>query len=328
MPLGMLDIAFIAAGLVFLTFGGDSLVRGAAGAARQLGVSPMVIGLTLVGFGTSTPELVTSLQAAFAGSPGVAVCNVVGSNIANILLILGLAALVFPIACDRRAITWDGGVAAFAAIALTAAAWTAGFDRWVGAVFLALLIAYLAATWLRERGGGAPQEADLHAREAELASAPAGRLWVNLLLAIGGIAITIAGARLLVTGAIGAAGAFGVSETVIGLTIVAIGTSLPELVTSLIAALRRQSDLALGNILGSNIFNVFAILGVTALARPMAAPPDILRVDVWVMLGATALLLLFATTGRRLARWEGAALLALYLAYLAALTLRQGAPAS
>lgn len=312
----------IIAGLILLTGGGDLLVRGSVAAARRLGVSPMIIGLTLVGFGTSTPELVTSLQAAFAGSPGVAVGNVVGSNIANILLILGLSALIYPIVCDRKAVAWDGGVAAVAAVALSAAAWTLGYDRWIGLIFLGALAAYLTTTWLRERRGGAPEEAALHAREADVVAQSGMGVVLSLAMALIGIALTILGARFLVTGAISVATELGVPDTVIGLTIVAVGTSLPELVTSLIAAIKKEGDIALGNILGSNIFNVFAILGLTALIKPMAAPADIAGFDTFVMLGATGLLLFFAFTGRRLSRWEGAAMMILYGGYIAMLATR------
>lgn len=321
----MIEIAAILAGLILLTLGGDALVRGSVSVARRLGVSPMVIGLTLVGFGTSTPELVTSLQAAFSGAPGLAVGNVVGSNIANVLLILGISAMIFPMICDRRALRWDGAVAAIAALALAAAAWTVGYERWVGVIFLILLAAYLCATWLRERGGRAPEEADLRAREAETAGNSGGAIWLSLMIAAAGIAGTVVGAKLLVFGAIEIARTFAVPETVIGLTIVAIGTSLPELVTAVVAALRKQSDIALGNVLGSNIFNVFAILGITAVARPMQAPPDIAGGDMWVMLGATAIMLGFAVTGRRISRLEGAAMLTLYASYMALLALRAAA---
>ncbi|WP_022699031.1 calcium/sodium antiporter [Euryhalocaulis caribicus] len=323
-----MEIAAIIAGLVFLTVGGDALVRGSVATARRLGVSPMIIGLTLVGFGTSTPELVTSLQAAFAGSPGVAVGNVVGSNIANFLLILGVSALVFPVVCDRRALGWDGLIAAGAAIALTLAALTVGFDRWVGLAFVALLAGYLFATWLRERGGVAPEEADLHVREGGVVGEGAAPLWRSLLIAFAGIVITILGARFLVFGAIEVARGFSVPETVIGLTIVAVGTSLPELVTSLIAAFRKESDIALGNVLGSNIFNVLAILGVTAMIRPMEAPADIAGTDVWVMLAATALVLFFAFTNRKISRLEGGVMVLLYATYIGLLAIRAGAGAA
>lgn len=305
-------------GMALLLIGGESLVRGAVGLARRLGVSPLLIGLTLVGFGTSTPELVTSVLAALAGSPGIAVGNVVGSNIANILLILGVAAVVWPIACTPAAFRRDGTAVVAAAVLCVGVALTGSFERLTGLVFVALLVGYVVHTYRSERT--APDAAGaLYAHELELAEPGPRHAWMAALFALGGIALTIGGAHLLVGAAIALATAAGISETVIGLTIVAVGTSLPELATSVIAAVRRQSELAVGNILGSNIYNVLGILGVTALIRPLPVPAQILRLDLWVMLAATALLIAFAVTGWRITRREGGAFLALYLGYLVVL---------
>ena len=302
-------------GLVLLAVGGDVLVRGAVGAARRFGVSPLLIGLTLVGFGTSTPELVTSVQAALAGSPGIAIGNVIGSNIANILLILAVAALIAPFAVSPATFRRDGAVVVGAAALLVLVCLAGTVTLVWGLGFLAALVAYLVFSVRQDRRADAPTEATL------ADGPPAPPLWRSFAFAVGGIVATIFGARLLVSGAIELAQGLGVSETVIGLTIVAVGTSLPELVTSVTAALKRQSDIAFGNVLGSNVFNVLFILGATSLVRPIEVPAEVVRVDVWVMLAATLALAVAAITGWRITRAEGAVLLAGYAAYLGWLAL-------
>ena len=310
----------LAAGLVLLVAGGDALVRGAVATARRLGVSPLLIGLTLVGFGTSTPELVTSLQAAFLGSPGIAIGNVVGSNTANILLILGIAALITPLATQPGAMRRDGTVVLLAAIACCAVVLVGELVRPAGVVLVVLLIAYVVYTYRRERVVH-DASAEMHEHEASAAEPGPHRLWLAVLLTVAGLGLTILGAHFLVDASIELARAAGISETLLGLTIVAVGTSLPELVTSVVAAIRRQGDVAFGNIVGSNIYNVLGILGVTAVVKPIPVPPEIIRFDIWVMLAATVLLLVFSVTGWRISRGEGAVLLAGYAAYLAVLIL-------
>lgn len=313
----MTTLALIIVGLVGLMLGGELLVRGAVSAAKAFGISPMIIGLTLVGFGTSTPELVTSLQAALAGSSGIAVGNVVGSNIGNVLLILGIAALIAPIAVDPAALKRDGAVM-IAATALCMGAVVVGqVDRLAGALLVVGLAVYLTVTLLLERRASKSPSADVYAAESEAVPGPDYSLGWSLLLALGGLIITILGARFLVSGAVTAAQAIGLSEAVIGLTIVAIGTSMPELVTSVIAVRKGQGDVALGNVIGSNIFNILGILGVTALVQPMVVPAQIIEFDMWVLAASAVLLVVFARTGRRISRREGAVMLVLYLAYLA-----------
>jgi cation:H+ antiporter len=307
----------IAGGLILLLAGGESLVRGSVAVARSLKVSPLLIGLTLVGFGTSTPELVTSLEAALAGSPGIAIGNVVGSNIANILLILGIAALLRPFACHPGAFRRDGAVLIGSALLGTGVMLFGAMTRPAGLILVVLLVAYVVWTYLTERGHPESESAALHAGEAGLAEPVPARLGLSLALAAGGIAMTILGARLLVNGTITLAREAGISETLLGLTLVAVGTSLPELVTSVIAALRRQGEIAFGNIVGSNIYNILGILGVTALVHPIAVPPEVLRLDVWVMIAATFLLAAFTVTGWRISRLEGGVFLAGYVGYIA-----------
>lgn len=312
----MITFGLIAIGLIGLVLGGELLVRGAVSSARAFNISPMVIGLTLVGFGTSSPELVTSLQAALSGSPGIAMGNVIGSNIGNVLLILGLAALLAPISIDPHAFRRDGTVMVLATVLCTALVLVGEIGRPTGAVLVTALLAYLTYTLLQERRGAGRPEAAVYEAEAATVPVTQGPLALSLAQAVAGLVITILGARFLVSGAVSAAELIGISETVIGLTIVAIGTSMPELVTSMIAVRKGQGDVALGNILGSNIFNLLGILGVTALVQPMAIPPEILGLDIWVMGGSTLLLVLFARTGWRIARAEAAAMLACYGIYL------------
>ena len=301
-----MSLFLIAVGLVLLVLGGDVLVRGAVGLATRLGVSPLMIGLTVVGFGTSMPELVTSLQATFAGAPGIALGNVIGSNTANILLILGLAALIRAFPVDRSAFRRDGVAMALAALVALALTQFGGIGRLAGGALVGALAVYLVMAYRLERGPQAPETTE-----------PAqGTLSKSLFTALAGIALTIAGARLLVDGATDLARAWGVSEAVIGLTLVAIGTSLPELVTSVIAAVKGRSDIALGNVLGSNIYNILGILGITALARPIPVDPQIAGFDAWVMVAATLALLAMMRSGWRISRSEGALMLAAYAGYI------------
>lgn len=301
-----------------LLIGGDVFVRGAVSVAQRFNVSPLLIGLTLVGFGTSLPELFASLEAARIGSPGIAVGNVVGSNIANILLILGLSALITPLAVAPGALRRDGPVL-IATSALTIGICLFGrIDRWWGLIFLGLLLAYMIHAYLSERHHQ-DARAQLHLAEAAEVKPLATTPVLMLAVTLGGLIGIVFGAGLLVDSAVVLARAYGLSEAVIGLTIVALGTSLPELTTSLIAALRRHGDVALGNVVGSNIFNLFGILGATALFRPIPVPSEIAHFDNWIMLAATALFVVFATTRAQVERWEGGVLLAGYLVYVSIL---------
>ncbi len=303
-----MTLFLIAAGFFLLVVGGETLVRGAVGAARRLGVSPMLIGLTLVGFGTSTPELLTSLQAALADSPGIAVGNVVGSNICNILLILGMAAIVAPISVKRHEIRRDGGavlIVTAAGIALIFLGW---LGRGAGLAMLAGLVAYLVVAFRTT-----DSVADQGPTPPSMGS--------SILFFVGGLVLMVFGARLLVQGAISAASALGVSEAIIGLTVVAVGTSLPELVTSVVAARRGEPEVALGNVLGSNIFNLLGILGVTVLVSPIGNNTGIGLSDLLVLAGATVALVVVAVSGLRITRGEGAGLVAVYASYLGWLAL-------
>jgi cation:H+ antiporter len=307
---------FVAAGLVLLTVGAECLIRGATGLARRLGLSELLIGLTLVGFGTSTPELVSSIQAALAGSPDIALGNVVGSNIANILLILGLSALIAPVTAEPKAFRRDAPALAAATILMISVAMTGEFGRIAGGVFLTAMAAYVVFAFLTERRASAQAEAERHMAEAAALPETKSSVLVAIFLSLIGLALLAGGAKMLVLGAIDVAISLGVSETIIGLTVVAVGTSLPELVTSVIAATRGKSELALGNVVGSNLYNILAILGATALIKPVSVAPEIIRFDNWVMLAATAALIIFASTRNKVERWEGAVLSAAYIVYI------------
>ncbi|MBI1186651.1 MAG: calcium/sodium antiporter [Alphaproteobacteria bacterium] len=305
----------IIGGLALLALGGEGVIRGAVGVARRFGLSELLIGLTLVGFGTSAPELITSIDAALLGSPGIALGNVLGSNIGNILLILAIVVLIRPIAVNPAAIGRDGVLVIAASVGLAALALALGaLNRWTGAFLLGGLIAYVFIIWRLERSGGAA--ADVHAGESHTHDPAPQKLWVSALFALGGLGLLIFGADLLVHGAITAARLAGLSETVIGITIVAIGTSLPELVATLAAALKGRSDVAFGNIVGSNLYNILGILGATALIHPIAIPDDVGLIDWGVLIGSAVLLMIFAFTSKRLTRLEGAALLAVYGLYV------------
>jgi cation:H+ antiporter len=310
------DVLMIVGGLAILTVGAEALIRGATEIARRLGLSELVIGLTLVGFGTSTPELVSSVQAALQGSPGIAVGNVVGSNIANVLLILGVAALIAPVSIEPRAFRRDAAVVIVSTLLVIGIGMTVGFTRAAGFAFLAALASYVTLAYLMERRATGSPEAERH--EAAGAAMPGGpkSIIVDLVFAAAGLGLLILGARLLILGSIDVAGALGVSDTIIGLTIVAVGTSLPELVTSAMATARGKGELALGNIIGSNIYNLLGIVGVTAAIRPLVAPPEILAFDNWVMLASTLAMVWFARSARSVTRLEGGVLLLAYAVYL------------
>lgn len=300
------------AGLALLIAGAEGFVRGASAIALKLGVSRLLIGITLVGFGTSAPELVISINAALEGASGLVMGNIVGTSTANILLILGLGAVLCPIPVHRTVLKRDGGMLIVSALACLAIVLLGYLDRIAGLVFLVLLGVYIVRTYLADKKAMA-KTADF----SPPVTGPLGNIFIAGLLAIGGLAIILVGARLLVDSAIDLARLFGVSDTLIGLTIVAVGTSSPEIVITILSAIRRQMDLALGNIIGSNIFNVLGILGVTALVQPITMPPELIRGDIWVMLAATALMLTAAWTGKTIMRWEGWLFLGSYGAYMA-----------
>jgi cation:H+ antiporter len=302
------NLLLLAAGLVLLTLGADYLVRGAISFANRLGMPPLLIGLTVVGFGTSMPELLVSMQAALDGAPAIAVGNVVGSNIANILLILGLAATISPIPAMIPSLKRDMVMMLFAAVVMLGLGYLGLIGFLTGLAMFALLAAYLAWVTYTDRRR-------MSAEEAELVVKLAG--WKEALFIAGGLAGLFIGANLLIDAATSIALQFGISEAVIGLTIVAVGTSLPELATSVVAAFRRQAEIALGNVVGSNIFNILGILGLTAMVVPVPVEASMASFDIPFMLGVSlALVALILLTGR-IGRPAGVAMLAIYTGYVA-----------
>ncbi len=332
----MMTTLLILGGLVLLFFGGEALVRGSVGVARKFGMSELVIGLTLVGFGTSLPEMVTSLQALDEGAVGLSVGNVIGSNVANILLVIGAAAFVRAFTTNPRSLARDGMFMVAVTVLFALLLWLDNFTRLTGILLVALLVFYLVASIILDRRENSAA-GGMHVGEAEEFNAD-DALWLSAILTVVGIAGVILGARFLVDGGSTAARALGVSEAVIGISILAIGTSLPELVTSVMAARKGKADVALGNVLGSNVFNILGIMGVSAIVFPFSvmgeghvlssAPMEVIAMQAgaigslvtWTDIGALALsvflLGLFAYTGRKMARWEGAILLIAYLTYL------------
>lgn len=309
----VLNVLFIASGIVLLYFGGEALVKNAVVLARSWGISTMVVGLTVVAFGTSSPELAASLAAALSGSPSIAIGNVVGSNILNILFILGLTALIVPIRAQAQFIKREVPIMIGAALLLFAFLY---FDqqitRWEGLFSVVLLGLYI---WFLYRSS-AGESADVLEEFNQEYGQPAKTGWQTYAGLVLGLVLLGVGARLLTIGAVELARAFGAPELIIGLTIVALGTSLPEVAASITAALRREPDIALGNIVGSNIFNILGILGITALVQPVGLPWENIQRDIWVMLLASVLLWPFLATGSRLGRREGGVFLGLYVAYM------------
>jgi cation:H+ antiporter len=299
-------------GGVLLYGGGEVLVRSAAQLGLRLGMSPLVVGLTVVAFGTSSPELAVSVGAALDGKGDVAVGNVIGSNICNIALILGLCACIRPIHVHMQLLRFDVPVAIGVAAAALVLLLDTAVGRIEGGALVVSLVGYVALLLVLVRREPEPVTTEFADEQPDR-----GRALPWLAAGVGaGLALLVWGGDWFVAGASDLARGLGISEALIALTIVAIGTSTPELATSLIATLRRHGDMAVGNIVGSNIFNVLGILGTAALVRPLAAP-GILASDLWTMLGVSLLLLPLAWTGRHIVRWEGALLLALYAGYVA-----------
>jgi cation:H+ antiporter len=315
--LQMINLLLVCVGLGLLTLGSEALVRGALAAARRIGVSPLMAGLVIVGFGTSMPELVVSVDAALSARPDIAVGNVVGSNIANILLILGICALITPLVVNRAALARDGMTVIVASLLFVVLCWNSALSRSDALFLMAGLALYLVVAYSMERDARTPA-ADMHRDEAEEFPLTPRSVTATIALIVIGLIGLAGGARMLLIGAVAISQSIGVSEALIGLTLVAVGTSLPELAVSVVAALRRHADVAVGNILGSNIFNIFGILGVSALLQPLPLHARMIAFDQWVMLGAAVLLMLFLCTGMRISRAEAALLLVAYCGYLIA----------
>ncbi|MGF0226698.1 calcium/sodium antiporter [Dietzia natronolimnaea] len=346
-----LTVAALAVGFVLLVAGGESLVRGAGRLAVSLGISPLVVGLTVVAFATSTPELAVSVDAALSGHPGLAVGNVVGSNIANVLLILGLTALIAPLLAKSRIVRVDIPIMVGFSVLLLVVALDGVISSLDGLLLFAGVVAYVVATVIISRrraadptstaqdeptvehaegatgeqsaaGAGTPESA-AGAVDVDPAEDGASHsvLKSSAMVALG-VLMLVVGARLLVTAASDLAAAWGMSDLVIGLTVVAIGTSLPELATSLVAAFRGERDLAVGNIVGSNMFNIGAVLGITSLITPIEVAAGAIRFDLPIMVAVALALLPIAFTGMAIKRWEGLLFAGFYAAYIAYVVLQ------
>ncbi|MBX3422342.1 MAG: calcium/sodium antiporter [Pirellulaceae bacterium] len=322
-------LLMLVAGLVILTAGAELLIRGATKLAVVCGISPLVVGLTVVAFGTSAPELVVSVQSAYLGKPDVALGNVVGSNIFNILFILGISALIVPLRVSQQLIRLDVPLLVLVSLIMGAMAYDGLIGKLDGLLLASGLVAYTAFAVVKSR----KEEAGIRAEyEAEFGpvekSSGLSSILKNLALIAVGLAMLILGSRWFVEAAVDIARSLGISELVIGLTIVAVGTSLPEVATSIMAAIRGERDIAVGNVVGSNLFNIMSVLGIASLASPqgIAVSRDALQLDIPIMIAVTVACLPIFFTGNTIARWEGGLFFGYYIAYTVFLILNAAAP--
>lgn len=313
-----MSILLVLVGIPLLYFGGELLVKYASRLALALGLSPLVIGLTIVAFGTSSPELVASLTSEFQGAPDVAMGNVIGSNIANISFILGISALIYPVRAQAKIIKREIPIMIFAGLLLVPISWDLRIARWEGLLLFSALVAYLVFLIINDRNSILEEVQDELNEDEFTREYGHNRAsgWKPILGVFLGVVLLVAGAQSLVTGAIDLARSVGVSERVIGISLVAFSTSLPELASSVVASMKQEGDILLGNIIGSNIFNALGILGLTALINPIQMSPEIMQLDIWVAIGVSILVLPILATGFRMERWEGAVLVALYIGYI------------
>ncbi|MCB0168283.1 MAG: calcium/sodium antiporter [Anaerolineae bacterium] len=322
--MSLVTLTFFVAGFVLLVYGAELLVRGASKLALAAGISPLVVGLTVVAYGTSAPELAVSVQSSFAGAADIALGNVVGSNIANVLLILGISAIIAPLMVSLQLVRLEVPLM----IGLSALVLLLGLDGRIGRVdgllfFMGGVVYTVLTIWQSRRETAARKKEQPIDPTIEPSPVGAKQVLWQLGLIAGGIVLLIVGANWLVNGAVALANHFGVSELIIGLTIVAIGTSLPEMATSVVASLRGERDIAVGNIVGSNIFNILIVLGLSGAVAPegIGVSPAALRFDIPVMIAVAFACLPVFFTGNIIARWEGALFLGYYLAYVSYLIL-------
>ncbi len=318
----MMDALYLVIGFTLLLAGGEALVRGAVAIADRLHIPPLIVGLTIVALGTSAPELTVAIEAALSNVPDIVTGSVVGSNIANILLVLGATALVQPIRASRRVVHRDGLVLLVATSVLVALSLMGSISPVLGIVMVFAFAAYTAYSYWTERVEARrlarDTAAELAAGEIEDYKGVSTRLLVSVPIFLAGCAAVVLGAQFLVEAAVNIAREIGVSEAVIGLTMIAIGTSLPELTISIIAATRGHSDVALGNVIGSNLSNILVILGITSLFGPIPISGQIPWFDVWVMLAATIVLIPVLVSGWSISRREATGFLVLYVSYVLA----------
>lgn len=322
----LLPLGLVALGILLLVAGGEALLRGAVSLATLLRLTPAIIGLTVVAAGTSVPELAVTAIAAFQGEAEIAIANVVGSNIFNIAVIVGLCAVFHPLAIMGNTIKLEYPVLALVTLLCVALCYDGMISRLEGVLFLAVYIGFTAyMVRLVRQQVTAEEVRDLREEVSELQTEHGHpRLWVSLALVSLGVVLLAGGAQATVTGATGLARLLGMSERVIGLTIVSAGTGLPEVMASLVSSIRGRSDIAIGNVIGSNLFNILGTLGLTAVVAPLPVPPALIHSDGWWMLGVTVLLLPIIYSGLRVSRGEGALLLTIYAVYIGLLLSSQG----
>lgn len=308
------DVAFLIVGLILLPLGAEMLVRGASSLALRLGIAPLVVGLTIVAFATGTPELAVSIKGAVTGNSGIALGNVIGSNISNIALVLGIAALVRPMKVQARLVRREMPLMVGATVLLCLLVLDGALGRIDGLVLVTAGIAYVLFAFRGAKAGAAPAVTEEFEEAIQRSRLP----WKDATLIAAGIIMLVAGAESLVRGAVAVAGTLGVDQAVIALTVIAIGTSLPELATSVVAARKEQADVAFGNVIGSNTLNILAVLGITALVHPFAVE-GIRPLDLGMLVGTAVLVLPLMARGWVLNRAEGFALVTLYGAYVVSL---------
>ena len=311
-----MSYVFVSAGLLLLILGGELLVRGSVSLAHRLGISPLVVGLTVVGFGTSAPELGVSIQAAMSNAPGIVIGNIIGSGIANILLVLAVAILIVPIKSWQKTATYDALVMLMAALILFGIVHLGTVTFVSGLALVVAIIIYLLVTYWYERESTKHRKLTPHEQEArQFEDIPLSVPFAGLA-AVGGIGLLIGGSYLLIEGSVAIARSYGISESIIGLTLVSIGTSLPELATAIVAAIRRRPDVILGNIIGSNIFNIFCVLGVTASITDIVVEDRFRTMDAPILVGASLIVFVILARFRSIHRSVGFAVLLLYGAYI------------
>ena len=297
-------------GLLLLFASGKYLVESSIAISQRLRIPRMIIGLTVVAFGTSAPELLVSIQAAVSGFPEIAMGNVVGSNISNILLVLAITAIIFPIPVPSASVKWDWPIMMFVSLLLFVFALNGWLTRLEGIIFLLLLMGYIGYSVARTRG--VHRDEEVHTEQGSM------RWWITALIFLVSCVGLAFGADLLVSNAAIVAEDLGMSKRVISITIIAVGTSIPEVATSVIAALKKETDISVGNIIGSNIMNILSVLGITSIIRPIKVDAAIIRIDMPWMLGISVLLLLLMIPAARsrITRWEGILMIVIYLLYI------------
>lgn len=305
-----MDYLYFVIGLLLLVGSGEVLVKGAVGISYWFKISPLVVGMTIVSFGTSAPELLVSLQAALGGNPDISIGNVIGSNVANLALVLGLTAIIFPIVVDVNSIRMDWPSMMLATILLFLFIYDNKLERWEGAILFTGLLVFNVYIIRKSRK---KTKRETSVDEQNLGKS---KIWLNVVLIIAGSAGLVFGSDLFVDGAVGIAKRFGVSDLVIGTTVVAFGTSVPELITSTIAAFRKQTDISIGNLIGSNLFNIAAILGITSLVTDIPVNEKVISFDIWWVLGISAIVLPMMLLRRKITRVKGLILVSCYVFYI------------